>query len=396
MPTALYDQLEASISGLARDGLLKHEAIIEGPQGAEIIIGGRPHINMCANDYLGLANDPRIIGAATAAMQRYGFGMASVRFICGTLDLHRELEQAVARFLAKDDAILFAACFDANGGLFEGLLGSDDAIVSDTLNHASLIDGIRLARSKRYRFATGNMEDLEAQLRSARSEVEGSILIVTDGVFSMDGMVANLPEICALAERYGAVVAVDDCHAMGHLGATGRGTPELTGVGNRVDIITGTFGKTLGGGMGGFIAGRQSAIDMLRQRARPYLFSNTLAPVMAGGALKALELVENADDARIRLAANAARFRNALGEMGYRLLAGETPIIPVMLDDAMVAQNLAQALGARGIHVAAFSYPVVPKGLARIRTQMSAAHTDLQIDATITAFKEAGKEVGAI
>jgi len=392
LPAQLYEKL----AEMSANGLLKQETIITRKQGSRISAGGQDYINLCSNDYLGMANNPQIIQAATAAMERYGFGMASVRFICGTLDLHRELELSVASFLDKDDAILFAACFDANGGLFEAVFDEGDAIISDTLNHASLIDGIRLSRSKRYRFATGDMTDLETKLQSAKLDKARHLVIVTDGVFSMDGTIGKLAEISDLAERYGAIVAVDDCHGTGHLGPAGRGTPSLMGVADRIDIITGTFGKTLGGAMGGFIAARQPIIDMLRQRARPYLFSNALAPAMTGGALKALELVEQAGAARTRLTTNATRFRRGLEGIGYALLPGQTPIIPVMLGDAAIAQRLADALRGHGVHVAAFSYPVVPKGMARIRTQISAAHSEADIDMALAAFLAAGKEVGVL
>jgi glycine C-acetyltransferase len=322
--------------------------------------------------------------------------MASVRFICGTQDIHRELERAVADWLGKDDAILFAACFDANGGLFEPLLGPDDAIISDSLNHASIIDGVRLAKAKRYRFAASDMNDLEAQLKQADADGARFKLIVTDGVFSMDGHVANLKDITALATRYGALVAVDDCHATGHLGDGGRGTPALTGVGDAVDIVTGTFGKTLGGAMGGFIAAAQPVVDLLRQRARPYLFSNSLAPAVVAGSLKAVEIARTADDLRARLTANTARFRREMTALGYTLLPGETPIIPVMLGDAVLAQQLAAALDERGVYVAGFFYPVVPQGKARIRTQMSAALTDDDLAFAIAAFADAGKALGLI
>jgi glycine C-acetyltransferase len=353
-------------------------------------------LNLCANNYLGLADHPAIIAAAAAALDEHGFGMASVRFICGTLTLHRELERAIARYLQKDDAILFAACFDANGGLFEALLGPDDAIISDALNHASIIDGVRLSKARRYRYANGDMDELEARLKEADANGARFRLIVTDGVFSMDGYVARLPEICGLAERYGAMVAIDDCHATGHLGEGGRGTPALTGVGDRVDIITGTFGKTLGGAMGGFVAAAQPVIDMLRQRARPYLFSNSLAPAVAAGSLKAIEIAEKADDLRDRLRDNSTRFRAGLEAAGFATLQGATPIIPVMLGEARVAEGLAQALDQRGVYVAPFVYPVVPQGKARVRTQVSAAHTPADIDFAIGAFADAGKSLGII
>ena len=322
--------------------------------------------------------------------------MASVRFICGAQTLHRELEQAIARYLGKDDAILFAACFDANGGLFETLLGSEDAIVSDALNHASIIDGVRLSKAKRYRYAASDMNALEDQLKQARADGARFIVIATDGVFSMDGHVANLKDICALAGRYDAMVMVDDCHATGHLGAQGRGSPALTGTADRIDIVTGTFGKTLGGGMGGFIAAAQPVVDLLRQRARPYLFSNSLAPPVAAGSLKAIAIAEAADDLRARLAALTRRFRDGLARAGFDLLPGETPIVPVMLYDAPLAQRMAAELDKSGVFVAGFFYPVVPEGKARIRTQMSSALGDADIEFAIDAFVDAGRTVGVI
>lgn len=389
--------IQTILADIEAAGLTKLERQITGPQGGRIsLAGGRQLVNLCANNYLGLADHPDIVAAASDALQRYGFGMASVRFICGTLDLHRELEQAVARYLGKDDAILFAACFDANGGLFETLLDAEDAIISDSLNHASIIDGVRLSKAKRYRFATSDMDDLETQLKQAVTDGVRFKLIVTDGVFSMDGHIANLPEICALADRYGAMVAVDDCHATGHLGPQGRGTPALTGAGNRVDIVTGTLGKTLGGAMGGFIAASQPIIDLLRQRARPYLFSNALAPSVAAGSLKAIAIAEAADDRREKLMRHTRKFRAGLTDAGFELLAGETPIIPVMLGEAKLAQDLAAELDKRGVYVAGFFFPVVPKGKARIRTQMSAALEDADVDFAIGAFTEAGKQLGII
>jgi glycine C-acetyltransferase len=400
MATAFLQHLQHTLTAIAADGLEKRERLLAGPQGGRIAVhadgGTRRMVNLCANNYLGLADHPEIVAAAADALQRYGFGMASVRFICGTLDLHRELEQAVAAWLGKDDAILFAACFDANGGLFETLLEAEDAVISDSLNHASIIDGVRLSKARRYRFANSDMDELETRLREADADGARFKLIVTDGVFSMDGYVAKLPEICALADRYGAVVAVDDCHATGHLGARGRGTPALTGAGDRVDIVTGTFGKTLGGAMGGFVAAAQPVIDLLRQRARPYLFSNALAPAVAAGALKAIAIAEAADDRRARLQAHTRRFRAGLAEAGFELLPGETPIVPVMLGEAQRAQELARALDERGVYVAGFFYPVVPKGRARIRTQLSAALSDDDVNFSIAAFADAGKALGVI
>ncbi len=390
---ATLDEIEAA-------GLLKRERLLTGPQGGQIRVasanGPREAVNLCANNYLGLADHPDIIAAAKAAMDEFGFGMASVRFICGAQTLHRELEQAIARHLGKDDAIVFAACFDANGGVFEPLTDETDAIISDSLNHASIIDGVRLSKARRYRFANSDMNELEDRLKEADAAAARFKLIATDGVFSMDGYVARLKDICALADRYGAMVLVDDCHATGHLGENGRGTPALTGAGNRVDIVTGTFGKTLGGGMGGFVAAAQPIVDLLRQRARPYLFSNSLAPPIAAGALKALEIATGADDRRDLLQAHARRFRAGVEKAGFSVLPGETPIIPVMLGEARLAQELAQALDDRGVFVAGFFFPVVAKGKARIRTQMSAALATQDVDFAVSAFADAGRTLGII
>ena len=395
MSVAFLEHLRGSLERIDSEGLTKRERLIESPQGGRIRIGGpnggREMVNLCANNYLGLANHPEVVAAAHEALDRFGFGMASVRFICGAQTLHRELELAIARHLGKDDAILFAACFDANGGVFEPLLEEADAIISDSLNHASIIDGVRLSKAKRYRFANSDMNELESRLKEADAAGARFKLIATDGVFSMDGYVAKLKEICDLAGRYGALVLVDDCHATGHLGEQGRGTPALTGAGARVDIVTGTFGKTLGGAMGGFVAAAQPIVDLLRQRARPYLFSNSLAPPVVAGSLKALEISIKADDLRARLFNHARRFRAGLEKAGFKLLPGETPIIPVMTGDARKAQELAAALDERGIFVAGFFFPVVPKGLARIRTQMSAALTDADVDFAIHAFADAGR-----
>ena len=394
MQPAFLDHLRSTLTEIEAAGLYKRERQITGPQGGRIAVDDRTMVNLCANNYLGLADHPDIIHAASDAVHRYGFGMASVRFICGTLDLHRELEEATARYLGKDDSILFAACFDANGGLFETLLGPEDAIISDALNHASIIDGVRLSKARRYRYATSDMDELETQLKQADSDGARFKLIVTDGVFSMDGYVAKLPEIRALADRYGAIIAVDDCHATGHLGPQGKGTGALTGT--EIDIVTGTFGKTLGGAMGGFIAGPQPVIDLLRQRARPYLFSNALAPAVAAGSLKAIEMAEAADDRREKLMRHSKRFRAGLANAGFELLLGETPIIPVMLGEATKAQDLARALDKRGVYVAGFFFPVVPQGKARIRTQMSAALESADIDFAIGAFEDAGRELRII
>ncbi|MEQ1900849.1 MAG: glycine C-acetyltransferase [Devosia sp.] len=396
MQAGFLDHLKSTLTEIDAVGLMKRERQITSPQSGRVTVGGRQMVNLCANNYLGLADHPQIVAAARDGLDRYGFGMASVRFICGTLDLHRELEQAVARYLGKDDAILFAACFDANGGLFETLLTDEDAIISDALNHASIIDGVRLSKARRYRYATSDMDDLETQLKQAAVDGTRFRLIATDGVFSMDGHVARLPEICALAEKYGALVMVDDCHATGHLGDKGRGTQSLTGARDRVDIVTGTFGKTLGGAMGGFIAAAQPVIDLLRQRARPYLFSNALAPAVTAGSLKAIEIAEAADDRRARLMSHTSRFRAGLAKAGFELLPGSTPVIPVMLGEAQRAQDLAAALDKRGVYVAGFFFPVVPKGKARIRTQMSAGLEDADIELAIGAFEDAGRELGVI
>lgn len=396
MDSGFLEHVTSVLAGIEAAGLRKVEREISGPQGGRIAVGGREMLNLCANNYLGLANHPEIRRAAAEALDSHGFGMASVRFICGTQDLHRELERRIAKYLGKDDAILFAACFDANGALFETLLGPEDAVISDSLNHASIIDGVRLSKAKRYRYDTSDMDALETQLRQAEADGCRFKLIITDGVFSMDGHVARLKDICALAERFGALVAVDDCHATGHLGEKGRGTPALTGAGNGVDIVTGTLGKTLGGSMGGFIAAAQPIIDLLRQRARPYLFSNSLAPAVAAGSLKAIDIAEGADDLRVKLAGHAAKFRKGLSEAGFSLIEGQTPIIPVMLGDAVLAQRMAKELDARGVYVAGFFYPVVPQGKARIRTQMSAALTDDDVDFAIAAFSDAGRALGVI
>ena len=400
MTTAFLTHLRATLADIEAAGLFKRERLLAGPQSGRIQVAAngskREMLNLCANNYLGLADHPEIIAAAKRGMDEFGFGMASVRFICGAQTLHRELEQAIARHLGKDDAIVFAACFDANGGVFEPLLDEADAIISDSLNHASIIDGVRLSKAKRYRFANSDLNALEDALKEADAAGARFKLIATDGVFSMDGYVAKLEEICALAERYGAMVLVDDCHATGHLGDKGKGTPALTGAGDRVDIVTGTFGKTLGGGMGGFVAAAQPIVDLLRQRARPYLFSNSLAPAVAAGAVKALEIAIQADDRRALLQSLAKRFREGVEKAGFKVLPGVTPIIPVMLGEAKLAQELACALDERGIYVAGFFFPVVPKGQARIRTQMSAALNSQDIDFAVRAFAEAGKEVGVV
>jgi glycine C-acetyltransferase len=394
--TAFLSHLGTLLSGIEADGLMKRERLITTAQGAWVRMAGsdRPVLNLCANNYLGLADHPALVAAAKAAMDDHGYGMASVRFICGTQDLHRELETRLAGFLGKDDSILFAACFDANGGLFEPLLGPEDAVISDALNHASIIDGIRLCKARRYRYANSDMADLESQLVQARADGARFILIATDGVFSMDGYLAKLPEITALATKHGALVMVDDCHATGFMGPKGRGTPAHFGV--EVDILTGTLGKALGGALGGYIAGPQAVIDLLRQRARPYLFSNALPPAIVAAGLTALDLIEAADDLRAQLFANAAYWRDGLADAGFTLLPGEHPIIPVMLGEAPLAQAMAHDLFNRGIHVSGFFFPVVPKGRARIRTQMNARLTRDDLDFALDAFRAAGKATGVL
>ncbi|CTQ66476.1 glycine C-acetyltransferase [Roseibium alexandrii] len=394
MSQAFLENISATLKEIEAEGLYKCERLITSPQGGHIAVGGRDVINLCANNYLGLADHPALIEAAKNAMDPKGFGMASVRFICGTQDIHRELEQRLARFLAKDDAILFAACFDANGGLFEPLLGPEDAIISDALNHASIIDGIRLCKAKRYRYQNSDMTDLEAKLREAREAGARYIMIATDGVFSMDGYLAKLPEITALAKQYEAIVMVDDCHATGFMGPKGEGTPAHFGV--DVDILTGTLGKALGGGIGGYIAGPQPVIDLLRQRARPYLFSNSLPPSIVMSGLEAIRLVEEGDELRRNLFDNARHWRAGLEALGFTLLPGEHPIIPVMLGEAKLAQAMAASLFEEGVYVSGFFFPVVPRGQARIRTQMNAALTRADLDRALDAFAKAGKTTGVL
>lgn len=394
MTQAFLTHMTDTLAQIDADGMTKRERLITSPQGGQIEVDGAQVLNLCANNYLGLADHPDLIAAAKQAMDDKGFGMASVRFICGTQDLHRQLEQRLARFLGKDDSILFAACFDANGGLFEPLLGPEDAIISDALNHASIIDGIRLCKAKRYRYANSDMGDLEAQLRAAKASGARHIMIATDGVFSMDGYLAKLPEITALAERYGALVMVDDCHATGFMGPKGAGTPAHAGV--DVDILTGTLGKALGGSIGGYIAGPQPVIDLLRQRARPYLFSNSLPPAIVAAGIEAIRLVEDGDALREQLFDNATYWRAGLEHLGFDLLPGAHPIIPVMLGEAQVAQEMAARLFDQGVYVSGFFFPVVPRGQARIRTQMNAALTRDDLDRGLAAFEVAGKTVGVI
>jgi len=391
---AFLNHLTRTLGEIEAEGLFKRERLIASAQGTHVRVGSSEVINLCANNYLGLADHPALIAAAKRAMDDHGYGMASVRFICGTQDIHRTLESRIARFLGRDDAILFAACFDANGGLFEPLLGPEDAVISDALNHASIIDGIRLCKARRYRYANSDMADLQAQLKQARADGARFVLIATDGVFSMDGYLAKLGQITELANRYGAMVMVDDCHATGFMGPQGRGTPAHAGV--EVDILTGTLGKALGGALGGYVAGPQPVIDLLRQRARPYLFSNALPPAIVAAGIAAIDLVEQADDLRTALFDNARYWRAGLEDAGFRLLPGEHPIVPVMLGDAALSQRMAAELFDRGVYVAGFFFPVVPKGQARIRTQMNARLTKDDLDFALDAFRGAGKAVGAI
>ena len=399
MSDAFYQQTRATLEQIRADGFYKTERLIATPQRPALTLqSGAQVVNFCANNYLGLADDARLIAAAKRGLDEHGFGMASVRFICGTQTSHRELENAIAAFLGTQDSILYGSCFDANGGLFETLLGEEDAVISDELNHASIIDGVRLCKAKRFRYRNNDMDDLEAQLKAAVASGARHMMIATDGVFSMDGIVANLSGICDLADRYGALVMVDDSHAVGFVGARGRGTPELCGVAGRVDITTGTLGKALGGASGGYVAARREVVELLRQRSRPYLFSNALAPSIVSASLAVLELLDSAEGAtlRRRLSENATRFRSAMVKLGFQLVPGQHPIIPVMLGDAALATRMAEGLLAEGIYVIGFSFPVVPKGKARIRTQMSAAHTPEQIDAALAAFAKVGRALGVI
>ena len=388
--------LQRELDQLKAAGLYKTERTITSPQQPRMTANGRDVVCLCANNYLGLANHPEVIAAAKGVMDDHGFGMASVRFICGTQDIHRELEQKLAAFLGLEDAQLYSSCFDANGAIFEGLLGEEDAVISDALNHASIIDGIRLCKAQRYRYANSDMADLEAQLQAADAAGARFKLVVTDGVFSMDGYIAKLGPICDLAEQYGAMVMVDDSHAVGFMGEHGRGTHEHCGVMGRVDFLTGTFGKALGGASGGYIAGKAEAIAWLRQKARPYLFSNSVAPSIVAATLKVLDLLADSGDLIQRVHANARRFRAGMEAAGFKLLPGEHPIVPVMLYEAPLDQAFATRLMYEGVYVIGFFFPVVPKGLARIRTQLSAAHTSEDIDHAIAAFTKVGRELGVI
>jgi glycine C-acetyltransferase len=398
MPASFLESLAAETEGLKSQGLYKEERIIAGPQQADIDVRtstGTEHVlNLCANNYLGLANHPAIIEAAHTALDRFGYGMASVRFICGTQTIHKELEARISDYLGTEDTILYPSCFDANGGLFETLLGEDDAVISDELNHASIIDGIRLCKAQRFRYRNSDMADLRAQLEAAREA--RARLVVTDGVFSMDGTIADLKPLCDLADEHDALTMIDDCHATGFLGATGRGTHEYRGVMGRVDIITGTLGKALGGASGGYTSGRREIVAWLRQRSRPYLFSNSVAPVIVAASLAVFDLLERDSSLREQLHDNARYFRKQMTERGFDLKPGEHPIIPIMLGDAKLASRLAKAMLGRGVYVVGFSFPVVPRGQARIRTQMSAGITRRQLDMAIGAFTDVGRELGVI
>ncbi|KDB06116.1 2-amino-3-ketobutyrate coenzyme A ligase [Burkholderia sp. lig30] len=399
MRDAFLAQVRGTLDQIRADGFFKTEREIASPQAAAVrLAGGADVLNFCANNYLGLADDPRLIAAAKAGLDQDGFGMASVRFICGTQTVHKQLEAALAGFLGTEDSILYSSCFDANGGLFETLLDENDAVISDELNHASIIDGVRLCKAKRFRYRNNDLADLEARLQEADAAGARHKLIATDGVFSMDGIVADLKGICDLADRYGALVMVDDSHAVGFIGEHGRGTPEHCGVEGRIDIVTGTLGKALGGASGGYVAARREVVALLRQRSRPYLFSNTLTPSIAAASLKVLELLGSDEGARLRARVrdNGARFREQMTEAGFTLVPGAHPIIPVMLGDAQLATRMADALLDEGVYVIGFSFPVVPRGRARIRTQMSAAHTPEQVDQAVAAFVRVGKSLGVV
>lgn len=395
--TQFLKSIRKKIEDVKEAGLYKAERVITGQQQADIELTDGSHVlNFCANNYLGLANNPELIKTAAEAVQKHGYGMSSVRFICGTQDIHKELEKTISDFLGTDDTILYSSCFDANGGLFETLLEAEDAIISDALNHASIIDGVRLCKAKRYRYANNNMAELENCLKQADADGARFKLIATDGVFSMDGVIADLKSICDLADKYNAIVMVDDSHAVGFVGKNGRGTPEYCGVEGRVDIITGTLGKALGGASGGYTSGRRDLIEWLRQRSRPYLFSNTLAPVIAATSIKVFNMLSQSGDLREKLEENSAYFRSEMEKRGFKLAGRGHAIIPVMIGDAKIAGKMADQMLKKGIYVIAFSYPVVPQNQARIRTQMSAAHTKAQIDRLVAAFEETGRELGVI
>lgn len=396
MKEAFYQQLSDQLAEVKAEGLFKKERVIVSSQYSEIEVNGQKVLNFCANNYLGLANHPDLIQAAKDGLDSHGFGVASVRFICGTQDIHKTLETKLSEFLGTEDTILYSSCFDANAGLFETILGPEDAIISDALNHASIIDGVRLCKAKRYRYANNDVADLEKQLQQAVADGARHMLIATDGVFSMDGIIANLPGICDLAEKYGAMVMVDDSHAVGFVGQKGRGTHEYHQVMDRVDIITGTLGKALGGASGGFTSGKKEVVEWLRQRSRPYLFSNSLAPSIVSASIKVLEMLSNGDELRQRLIDNSNYFRERMTAAGFTLAGADHAIIPVMLGDAKLASEMADRMLAEGVYVIGFSFPVVPKGQARIRTQMSAAHTREQLDKTIDAFIRVGKDLGVI
>jgi glycine C-acetyltransferase len=396
MSKQLYTQLEQQLAETRQNGLYKQERVLLSEQHAQISVGDKQVLNFCANNYLGLANHPELIEAAKQGLDKHGFGVASVRFICGTQDIHKELESKISEFLGMEDTILYPSCFDANGGLFETLLTHEDAIVSDSLNHASIIDGVRLSKAKRYRYDNNSMPALEAQLKQARDDGAKNIIIATDGVFSMDGIIANLQGVCDLAEKYDALVMVDDCHATGFLGAEGKGSHEYCNVMGRVDILTGTLGKALGGASGGYTSGKKPVIEWLRQRSRPYLFSNSVAPPIVGASLKVFDMLAQGDDLRQALWRNTAHFRSRMIDAGFTLAGNDHPIIPVMLGDAKLASEMADKLLQEGIYVIGFSYPVVPQNKARIRTQMSAAHSLEQVDNAVDAFISVGRDLGVI
>jgi len=394
MSQAFLEALDVELLKLRTQGLYKTERVMTSPQQDVITANGKKVINLCANNYLGLSNHPTLVKSAQEALPKYGFGLSSVRFICGTQDIHKQLEKELSLFLGTEDTTLYSSCFDANGGVFEALFGEEDAIISDALNHASIIDGIRLSRAKRFRYKNNDMLDLEEQLKEAKS-ARGKV-IVTDGVFSMDGTIANLPAICELADKYQTLVMVDDSHSVGFMGPNGKGTPEYHNVQSKVDILTGTLGKALGGASGGYTSGRRQVVEWLRQRSRPYLFSNSLAPVIVATSLEVLKLLKTSGDLRKNLHTNSSYFREKMQALGFKLVPGSHPIIPVMLGDAVLAQKFSEELFKEGVYVIGFSFPVVPHGQARIRTQMSAAHTKQELDQVVAAFEKVGRELGVI